>query len=987
MRKGILKSFRLIGLAILLTIGGLAAWPYILQSSDNDRATVQADVPRIENSKNTEFIYEYEAATFNVLIGDDTEKPRLKLKQGLRTLDITVIPSLEDEITELKEQPINETIETEGEEIDKSETTEDVKTINPPDSEDEDVEEAEEVVEVDNEEIIEEPLDENPSPTPEDESLTEELFSWRWNVINKVYAQQKLGVINAETEPAVEFADEGVVVTPDLDKVTLDFEVSSALDFPAFYINSENLTAYDSEGDVIFKTRTNRDAFTFTNAIITGVDGSSNIAIISAQDQIEYDPDGSAKHSYAVTIKPDEKWKDNTNLYPALLEVDIVSLFHDRMLPIRPVKKDFKATEDLIFNIDVASVKEEDIKEALADDTLPGIRFGLIDSVGRTKQLFAEIIERQENEELRLSLSTESPIGEPGLFDLLIQYEDDQAYISEEDFSWGVLAINPDQAVYQPGSEARIDMAVLDSRGHMVCNADVVLSITSPTGEKTILSMEEGTLQVTEDCTKRITDLPDYTTSYQTGPVGEYALELTATTRDGSFTVTDSFAVSSDVPVYIKRLGPTRIYPVAEYTMTFEIAAQQDVTQIEELVPSDFIITDTGGAEIADASGVNGTQRIVWEQTITAGETSTVQYTFDAPNISPALFLLGPATVIGPEFSTEYIEPRQWQVASDNTDFIVDTGQTSYTTPPTWNNSNNYIEVIGGGAGGLTGDAGTSADGGHGNGAGGGGAYSKITDLTLSGDITIQVGDGGGMGAGGEDTFFNRTAGAAGTCADTVSVCAKGGGAPSGQTGGSGGSSGSGVGETLVSGGNGGNGGNGLVHNTGGGGGGGGGAGGCGASACVKASVGGTGNNGDPGTNSVGNGEGGTGGIGGQGDSTYGGTAGTAGVPNGGAGGNGGNGDEWDATPYGSGGGGGGGAGAAKLLIGGAGGTAGTYGGGGGGGGGSGEDLLTPGGVGGAAANGIIVVSWTPVGPSNSDLMRHGNYFESEAEQSFYWAQ
>lgn len=62
-------------------------------------------------------------------------------------------------------------------------------------------------------------------------------------------------------------------------------------------------------------------------------------------------------------------------------------------------------------------------------------------------------------------------------------------------------------------------------------------------------------------------------------------------------------------------------------------------------------------------------------------------------------------------------------------------------------------------------------------------------------------------------------------------------------------------------------------------------------------------------------------------------------------------------------------------------GTAGTYGAGGGGKNGSG-------GAGATGANGIIVVSWTPASsdPVTADLMRHGNYFQSETEQKFFWA-
>src|SRR5271165_1428744 len=138
--------------------------------------------------------------------------------------------------------------------------------------------------------------------------------------------------------------------------------------------------------------------------------------------------------------------------------------------------------------------------------------------------------------------------------------------------------------------------------------------------------------------------------------------------------------------------------------------------------------------------------------------------------------------------------------------FLTTTGTGTFVAPSDWNSANNKIEVIGGGSGGDTV-----------GGAGAGGGYSAISNLSLVGgtSYTFRVGAGGGAGALGGDTFFNRTAGSANTCADTTSVCAKGGGAPTTTTGGTGGASGSGTGTTKTSGGNGGN----TVTDGGGGGG------------------------------------------------------------------------------------------------------------------------------------------------------------------------
>ena len=296
--------------------------------------------------------------------------------------------------------------------------------------------------------------------------------------------------------------------------------------------------------------------------------------------------------------------------------------------------------------------------------------------------------------------------------------------------------------------------------------------------------------------------------------------------------------------------------------------------------------------------------------------------------------------------------------------FIV--SGTSWTVPGDWSNSNT-IETIGGGGGGGTG----SSDAGSG---GGGGAYSKITNLGgLSGSITIQVGTGGASDTAGGDTWFNgvslvaSSVGAkAGGAGSNNGIAGPGGlasgGVPPGgikYSGGDGGSTGgnpwagAGGGGAAGPNGVGGNGSSlsGLTDGGGGGGGNGGGSPG-GYTAGSNGNAGGNGNSGTGGSagdtgSGAGNGTAATGGGGGGAYYSPGGTAHS--------GGNGAAGSEFDSS-HGSGGGGGGGSG--RTTIGGTGGNAGNYGGGGGGGGYPQTGVSY--GAGGFAAQGIIVVSYTP---------------------------
>lgn len=251
------------------------------------------------------------------------------------------------------------------------------------------------------------------------------------------------------------------------------------------------------------------------------------------------------------------------------------------------------------------------------------------------------------------------------------------------------------------------------------------------------------------------------------------------------------------------------------------------------------------------------------------------------------------------------------------------TSGSSWNVPSDWNSSSNTIEVIGGG--------GQAAQ--YGRGGGGGGAYSKITNISLTAGnpVTYQIGAGGtggsatAGGTGGDTWLCNSSSKCASIADAAIVVGAKGGAGGLSNVDAAGGAAGSGVGTTKYSGGSG------LATNAHAGGGGGG-----------AAGPNGNGNNGASGTGLSGTGTAGAGGSGGAG---LGGRGGTAGNPDGDSGGKG---TEWDGT-HGSGGGGGGGV----YPLDGIGGMAGNY---GGGSGSPGIDASSP-----AGAQGIIVITYTPV--------------------------
>lgn len=184
--------------------------------------------------------------------------------------------------------------------------------------------------------------------------------------------------------------------------------------------------------------------------------------------------------------------------------------------------------------------------------------------------------------------------------DYILSVTDSNGETFEQDFTWGVLAINTNKSIYTTGETAEIDMAVLNRKGEMVCDADVTLEIFNPNAEKTTLSTGDGTINVSEFCdVKDKVDEPDFSTTYTTELVGPHTMVLEANTKGGGvFTITDSFDVRESVDFDVERDTNTRIYPPVTYDVVMNIKANRDFKgTIREYVPTDFDISQIEGAK------------------------------------------------------------------------------------------------------------------------------------------------------------------------------------------------------------------------------------------------------------------------------------------------------------------------------------------------------------------------------------------------------
>jgi hypothetical protein len=505
---------------------------------------------------------------------------------------------------------------------------------------------------------------------------------------------------------------------------------------------------------------------------------------------------------------------------------------------------------------------------------------------------------------LRVILPNQGRAFMPGgyLMKLLI-WQNGVAYQTQSDFSWGVLAVNFNKSIYKKGDTAKIGLGFLNPTGHTICDGNIAMDISSPSGKIYHFSTGNKTILRGPHCAMQsFTNDPDYSATLIAAETGTYNVAIAAqdpSTGD-AMKASDSFEAQTDPQFDVERAEATRIYPPMTYRATIKIIPNADYAgPVTETVPSGFTVTTDVPTDMT-TSGDD--QTITWQVVFKKGIESDFGYSFKAPDASPELYKLGPLTI------GSWQESRQWQIAADaiakTKVFIISTASTTWKVPNDWDNASNTIEAIGAGGGGT---AGTNSN--RGGAGGGGGAYAEIINktLTIGASTTIQVGLGA-TAASGTDTFFGSS-----TCA-TSFVCAKGGQATTTKTSyGLGGASSTSVGSTTYPGGNGGPG-NSSYGSYGGGGGGAGGKSGAGSAGLGTATS--TGGNAD--LNNV-----------------TGGAINTAGNT----------GTEWDST-HGSGSGSGGrntsAAGIAGVV----------YGGGGGGGYG------TTGGS--AGGNGIIVITYLP---------------------------
>ena len=272
----------------------------------------------------------------------------------------------------------------------------------------------------------------------------------------------------------------------------------------------------------------------------------------------------------------------------------------------------------------------------------------------------------------------------PGKYKLIINIESYKNNSSmEQDFTWGVLALNIPKSSYRIDESASFGLAVLDDKGKTLCDAKVVTEIVTPSNKKQILSTQDNTIKVSDTCEdKNFTDEPDYKAIYIPREAGEYSVVVKADTVNGTRTAISKLWVVNEPDITTERLTATRIYPINSYKVTTNIDTKKELQNeyLEEQVPSTFDISSVE-LNLEDRSskiikigkysekiGKNNNKTLRLSGiNAPAGSRLILSYSYKAPPVSPAFYELGPLKI----GDNNFVEPRSWQIAGDSIGDVI----------------------------------------------------------------------------------------------------------------------------------------------------------------------------------------------------------------------------------------------------------------------------------------------------------------------------
>lgn len=250
------------------------------------------------------------------------------------------------------------------------------------------------------------------------------------------------------------------------------------------------------------------------------------------------------------------------------------AVFKKNIIVNKLIKKDYRVDEEVSFTIQNAS-------------TTSDVEIQVVDHEGNAAEIESKVI-AYDNVQL-ITIKPPKKLR-PGKYKVVVHEQ--QGTTFEQDFTWGVLALNTNKAVYRPFEKVIFSIAVLDDDGEIVCDADVTLLITQREGrQQEELSTSNGKIHVNSVCgQKEFTLSPDYEAEYIVPNEGIFDVKVIAKTRNGIYSIQDTFVVKSEAEDFIiERKSATRLYPPLVYPMNITITANQDFKgKVVEVVPNTF---------------------------------------------------------------------------------------------------------------------------------------------------------------------------------------------------------------------------------------------------------------------------------------------------------------------------------------------------------------------------------------------------------------
>ena len=233
----------------------------------------------------------------------------------------------------------------------------------------------------------------------------------------------------------------------------------------------------------------------------------------------------------------------------------------------------------------------------------------------------------------------------------------------------GVLAINTDKSVYAINEKIEIGLASLDYKGNTLCNSNLKVTVTLPSGQKTELSTQSSSIITSTTCSpdNNVTNNSDYRANFTPQELGDYKLELTNV--DNKHTQTTQFSVKDTQQFSVSRYGASRLNPFKadRYPMAITVKAREDFKgQLVEQIPAAFDVIWQGKSKVETVINKKSGdyKTITWEVDLKAGESKDFIYEYQSAKVSPEIYLLGAARLLqnGQEV---FKEGRVWQLAND----------------------------------------------------------------------------------------------------------------------------------------------------------------------------------------------------------------------------------------------------------------------------------------------------------------------------------